>query len=1511
MKKIYILVVIFLASVFGLNAQIITIGTGTSASTGSDNGNPIYRSSGTSSFGWAISGHLYTSSQLSLIPAGSTITTVAFKKTSAFGTATGKSGILKIYMQNSTASTIAATLTRGTVQGYTNVYTNATQTVPATVGFISYTLSTPIVYTGGSLEVYMDWDIGSQASSGISTGAFLWEFSTGNTGQTGGTSNSAQLTTSSILASQPANRSYNVQFTITPPACTGAPSGVAATSNSASVCSGATANLDVTGTTIGYSGLTYQWQSSPAGANSFTNISGATTKAYTTTGIMANTDYRCTVTCTAGGSPVTSTPITVNVFSFPTITTISTPTTYYLGNSVTLSLTGLPIGPSYSYQWQSNINGAGFTNISATASTYAVLITAVPTTYQCIVTTCSPAISATSTVFTPNPLTGLCLASSTSQASWISSFNTTGGTTNILHSAALGASGGYLDLSSSNIVSNFSGQSTNFSMSSGGPTVGNAIWIDWNNNNYFETTERVFNTTSYITTSTGVISIPSGTAIGNYKMRVVTDYNNNNPSNPCLLIAQGEYKDFTFAVVAPPSCAPPLALTNSSVTLTSANHSWTAPAVAPSTGYEWSVTTSSTPPSTGTATTLLTASSSSLTAYTNYYLHVRSSCGASFSNWATSTFFTGYCIVSTTSQASWISAFTTTGGVSNISHTAASGAAGGYIDLSATILASNPVGVATNFSITNGGPTVGNAIWIDWNKNLTFETSEKVFATTSYITTSTGSIAIPSGTAIGNYKMRVVTDYNNSAPSNPCLVVGQGEYKDFTFAVVAPPSCLPPTALSTSMVTSTSAILSWKARVPAPSNGYEWIVGTSSTPPTGGASTADTFAIVSGFMPNTTYYFHVRSNCGAVDGLSAWATSSFKTLIANDLCVDAIDITSLIGINLADTVGKVTIVTAGSQGTLPRPSCTGTAATGQTKDVWYKFTASNVTDSTKIIGLSTEDWIAQLFDGCGSTVALACSDDDNVNGPYLRLCGLTNGQVYYIRMMPYGASTNTKMWIFKGGACPAPPNNDNCTGARNISTDCSMPNMGTFQNSSPSTVANLNCGGSSSFATQSDVWYKFKNGSSSVSQKISVKNIPTGKTYYGALYTGTCTNLIPVYCFFAQAGDSMVTNFILMRDSTYYVRIWENAVPTATSTFSICITDSTSALTIDSSSLNVCSGGYIQTINNAVNNTYGFNPLFDGITGRLVAEIDAQGNNLGDIGVNYYKNTGALRLDALGTPYLDRNINISVQNQPTTPVKVRFYFANSERAKLDAAVSMNNDRTDLRINKINGACTSNAFGANPTNIAQTSNGVLYGGEYVEFLTSSFSQFFITKSLNTLPVVFESFSATKVSNIALINWKVATTNTALTYEVLKSTDGRNFTSIATQNALAGTRNYNATDANLVNGANYYKLKATDRSGAITYSAVAVVYSNAKGFEIVSLIPTLVRGNALVSIGSDKAINATLIVTDMQGKTMLKKVIGLQAGTTDITIDAIKFAVGAYMLRAVSADGNSNVVRFIKQ
>lgn len=149
---------------------------------------------------------------------------------------------------------------------------------------------------------------------------------------------------------------------------------------------------------------------------------------------------------------------------------------------------------------------------------------------------------------------------------------------------------------------------------------------------------------------------------------------------------------------------------------------------------------------------------------------------------------TGPCTPTLTSTTTtyYISNFTTTGGSSNINNTT-SGAGSSYSNFYNTYSATAAPGSTLNFTITiAGGGTHGSAIWVDWNNDGVFTSDERVYNTTSYASSPhTGSFSIPAGIAGGNYRMRVVSDYLGSNPSNPCSA-STGEFEDYMLIVASP-----------------------------------------------------------------------------------------------------------------------------------------------------------------------------------------------------------------------------------------------------------------------------------------------------------------------------------------------------------------------------------------------------------------------------------------------------------------------------------------------------------------------------------------------------------------------------------------------------------------------------------------------------------------------------------------------------------------------------------------------------
>ena len=145
-----------------------------------------------------------------------------------------------------------------------------------------------------------------------------------------------------------------------------------------------------------------------------------------------------------------------------------------------------------------------------------------------------------------------------------------------------------------------------------------------------------------------------------------------------------------------------------------------------------------------------------------------------------------YCTPATTGGTTYyISNFLTTGGASNINNTSV-GSATGYQNFYSTVGMSALQNSTVNFTMTlGGGSTYGKAIWVDWNQDGAFSAGEQVASSTAYVASPiTGSFTVPITATSGTTRMRILTSFTPSNPSDPCTNSGSGEYEDYAFTVI-------------------------------------------------------------------------------------------------------------------------------------------------------------------------------------------------------------------------------------------------------------------------------------------------------------------------------------------------------------------------------------------------------------------------------------------------------------------------------------------------------------------------------------------------------------------------------------------------------------------------------------------------------------------------------------------------------------------------------------------------------
>jgi hypothetical protein len=370
----------------------------------------------------------------------------------------------------------------------------------------------------------------------------------------------------------------------------------------------------------------------------------------------------------------------------------------------------------------------------------------------------------------------------------------------------------------------------------------------------------------------------------------------------------------------------------------------------------------------------------------------------------------------------------------------------------------------------------------------------------------------------------------------------------------------------------------------------------------------------------------------------------------------------------------------------------------------------------------------------------------------------------------------------------------------------------------------------------------------------------------------------------------------------YYDVSGKSSIPT-----SIDVTDGT---------VNTCNTGTTVTIDNTNNNLW---VPITGPDGNIMAEIYPNGNNLGTITSSFYKNSGAIRI-ANTTHYLDRNMTITPQTQPSSTVKIRLYISKPE---LDALIADAGSGVfsiaNLQILKNNDPCSSTITEATTAIIptyaeAHGGNGYMLQGDI-----TSFSSFYFSSSNFTLPLDLLTFTGRlQNNNSVLLTWKTENEVNTSHFEIERSIDGNRFNGIGNVSANGRNNtgsvsfNYSYTDNDAANQSSqrlYYRLRMVDIDGTFKYSNIISV-SLPLTIGKLGISPNPVINDMQVTIASPADGRVQWKLIDNVGRVILKGSENVKKGAgNNFSIEMKRLSAGTYYL-SVTGAGNDQEVKIQK-
>lgn len=238
------------------------------------------------------------------------------------------------------------------------------------------------------------------------------------------------------------------------------------------------------------------------------------------------------------------------------------------------------------------------------------------------------------------------------------------------------------------------------------------------------------------------------------------------------------------------------------------------------------------------------------------------------------------------------------------------------------------------------------------------------------------------------------------------------------------------------------------------------------------------------------------------------------------------------------------------------------------------------------------------------------------------------------------------------------------------------------------------------------------------------------------------------------------------------------------------------------------------------------------------------------------------------------------------------------------ATGVNN--ADLRVAHLTGGPASwQGAGLGAAGIVASS-----GANFIASATgyTAFSPFTLGSVSTALPVELSNFTATKNGNGVKLNWETGSEQNSAYFDVERSSDGTNFSTIGKMNAAGNSSTiikYNFTDNNPATGRNFYRLRQVDLDAKFEYSKTLSVNMSAN--TSVSIYPNPVVNNVMVEYPK-AGKGAIYKIISMDGRVMKNGI--LPENSTQLNISLGGMQRGSYIV-VITNNGEQYQQRLQKQ
>ncbi len=185
----------------------------------------------------------------------------------------------------------------------------------------------------------------------------------------------------------------------------------------------------------------------------------------------------------------------------------------------------------------------------------------------------------------------------------------------------------------------------------------------------------------------------------------------------------------------------------------------------------------------------------------------------------------------------------------------------------------------------------------------------------------------------------------------------------------------------------------------------------------------------------------------------------------------------------------------------------------------------------------------------------------------------------------------------------------------------------------------------------------------------------------------------------------------------------------------------------------------------------------------------------------------------------------------------------------------------------------------------------------------------------LPVKLTSFTAQKSNTNITLQWQTDYEQNSSHFNIQRSTDGINFTTIGTVQAKGSTSllsQYQFTDntTNITTAKTiFYRLQQIDKDGRSQTSNTLLVKMETDN-KLLTLLQNPVINDLHIHVSMLQKQNVQLVITDAAGRAATAKQINMNAGQTFTALPVQQLTAGTYFI-TVTASTQKQTLAFIKQ